>query len=145
MKSLAFLSGTWEGEGWIQQGPGGRESYAQREVVEWRLDGGILLVEGTGREPGEGGRIVHHAFAVISAEPTGEYRVMAYLTDGRVADARGKMVDQGGFEWGFDNPAGKVRYTIRLNEAGEWVETGEFSRDGTAWMPFLEMHLKKSG
>jgi len=28
------------------------------------------------------------------------------------------------------NPQGEIRFTIRLNEQGEWVELGEMSRDG---------------
>ena len=35
------------------------------------------------------------------------------------------------FRWSMKNPQGEIRFTIRLNEQGEWVELGEMSHDGT--------------
>ena len=49
MKAVAFLEGRWAGEGWIQMGPGPKEEFSQTEVIERKLDGGLLLIEGIGR------------------------------------------------------------------------------------------------
>jgi hypothetical protein len=36
-----------------------------------------------------------------------------------------------------------MRFTVRLNEKGQWFEVGEFSRDGKAWQKFFEMTLER--
>lgn len=41
------------------------------------------------------------------------------------------------------NAGGTIRYTIVLNDKGEWFEIGERSTDGVAWTKFFEMTLQK--
>ena len=36
-----------------------------------------------------------------------------------------------------------MRFTLHLNDKNQWVEIGEFSRDGNQWMKFMEMTLDK--
>lgn len=37
----------------------------------------------------------------------------------------------------------KIRYTITLSDAGQWIEKGEWSRDGENWSQFFGMTLDK--
>ena len=43
-------------------------------------------------------------------------------------------------------PAGprQMRYTIKLNQKGQWYETGEMSMNGQAGQQFFEMTLDKA-
>jgi hypothetical protein len=69
--------------------------------------------------------------------------VKAFRKGSGYVDAKGEMKD-GAFVWGFDPPqGGKVRFTLKLNDKGQWLETGEFSRDGKEWMKMLEMTLDR--
>jgi len=161
MRRVDFLEGRWQGEGWIDLGPGRRERFAQTEVVESRLGGAALLIEGQGvqpRPPGSGAAgagdeeagepvVIHQALAVLTYDAAGQrYAVRAYLSDGRAVDAEAQVVD-GALVWGFrPDPSGpaRVRYTIRLSDAGEWAETGDVSLDGQTWRPFFEMTLRRA-
>jgi hypothetical protein len=147
MKRVDFLVGTWKGESWIEYRPGERQTASMIETVESRLDGLVLTLEGVGRAeaPGTGGEaIVHHAFAVLSYDAgAGRYQMRAVRKGSGSVDANVRAGD-GMLEWGFEHPqAGKIRYTIRLNEKGQWFEIGERSTDGTTWTKFFEMTLDR--
>lgn len=148
MKKLDFLVGHWEGDGWIQRGPDQRFEFRGTEIVEHRLDGLVVLVEGLHKtvipETNEE-RVIHHAFGVFSYDAeSGGYRFRTHLTSGRGGDFEAHM-EGDALIWGMENPqAGTIRYTIHLNEDGDWFEIGEASRDdGETWFQFFEMTLKR--
>jgi hypothetical protein len=144
MKKLDFLVGQWEGTGQMQLGPGAREEARVTEIVQPKLGGAILLIEGIGRT-GDDDRIVHHALGVISFDAQAkQYRMRAYRADGRFVDPKIDVGDRK-IVWSFDDPrAGSIRYTITINDNGQWQEIGERSGDGgQTWNPFFEMTLDK--
>ena len=146
MQRLAFLVGTWEGEGWIELQPGRRATFTSREVVEPRLGGRVLVVEGLHHAPIPDQPepvAVHHALGVFSHDEAKGYRFRTWLANGHGGDY-GARLEDGALIWGYDDPRrGEVRYTITLSEAGEWVEVGDASRDGETWHRFFEMRLSK--
>ena len=147
MEELAWLEGHWEGEASYQTPTGDRETILQTERIERRLNGVVLVVEGTGREKnadGSPGEVVFQAFGVISYDPDRERYTFRAFRDGRSIDAETSL-EAGVFTWSFETPgAGHVRFRIR-NDQGAWHETGEFSRDGQEWHPFFEMRLHRTG
>ena len=147
MAPLAWLAGSWAGEAAITERAGTR-IFHQSEEVRPALEGSLLVVEGTGREPaseGEPGEVVFRAFAVLSAgrEP-GTYRFAAWR-GGHFVDARAEVAGDGTLTWGFATPdGGEVRYVIRQPEPDVWHETGEFRASGDeTWRPFIEMTLRR--
>jgi hypothetical protein len=88
---------------------------------------------------------VHHAFGVLSFDQaTNQYKFKTYLKDGRGTDAWFNVTGESTYQWGFDSPRGKMRYSIIIDPLKKtWVETGEFSAEGTNWMKFFEMNLRK--
>ncbi len=148
MKAFASWVGHWQGESRMQMGPGEPHKAAMDEYVEMKLNGTILVVEGVGKVEAEGSeRVVHHAFAVLSYDPSSQsYKFRTHLADGRSTDAWVNVLAENKFQWGFDTERGKLRYTIEINPSAEtWNETGEFSADGSTWMKFFDMDLKKAG
>lgn len=146
MKSLQFLAGDWEGEGWISFGPNQIHQFTQTEKVQFELDGAIMIIEGKGiakdSDP-DNPRVVHNAFAVLNYDARSQsYLIRAYKSDGQFVDSDVE-VKENGLIWGFEIPQGKVRYTIEINDAGQWYEIGEFSRDGENWYKNFEMTLNK--
>src|ERR1019366_4045686 len=122
MKKLDFLVGKWSGEGTVVRGPGDPLKLRQTEDVQWKLDGLVMVVEGTGRNAE--GQVVFQAFATIAYdETTSTYRFRAY-NDGHYLDTELK-VTPGGFAWGYTAGPLKVNNTMRVNEKGEWSETTE--------------------
>jgi hypothetical protein len=150
MKLFSYWIGRWQGEGFMQMGPGDPKKSVVDERIESKLDGTLLLVEGIGKAKTSSSSemaIVHQALGILSYDPaTNQFRFRTYLKDGREADAWLMSTGQDKFQWGFDTPnGGKTRYSITLNPNQKtWNEIGEFSRDGSTWLKFFEMNLKKT-
>lgn len=141
MAPLAWLIGEWEGEGTMRSRTGS-DVASVREKVEGRLDGRVLVIEGVGRDRVAGsGKVVHHAFGVLSYDPEKRRYLFRAFRDGGVMDAESSFAD-GVFTWEIAIPNGRSRYRIR-QEGAEWVETGEYSLDGSTWRPFFEMRLHR--
>lgn len=148
MKKLAWLAGQWQGTASITQGGGGAVQVRQSENVRFRVFDTVLLIEGTGRAPaadGKPGEVLFEALAVVSYDAaTKKYAMRAISGQGSVDPTIEVMEKE--LIWGFDVPGGggEVKYHIKLDDRGHWIETGEFSRDGgQTWMKFIELDLQR--
>lgn len=146
MKSLQFLAGDWEGDGWISFGPDQVHQFNQTEKVQYKLEGAILMIEGKGIDKNstpENQRIIHMAFAILNYDQHKQtYLIRAYKANGQYVDSDVK-VGENSLVWGFEISQGKVKYIIKINEKGQWHEVGQFSRDGENWVKNFEMTLNK--
>jgi hypothetical protein len=139
MKKLAFLVGKWTGDASVESGPGRKIELKQTEIVEYRLDGLIMVVEGTGRDGS--GKVVFNAVGVISYEENKKvYEVRAY-NDGRKVDSP-LETDGKGFAWGFESGPAKVRHVMKVTEAGDWDETTTVKVGDSPETPMVRMQLK---
>src|SRR5215216_3825309 len=86
MKRLDFLVGEWQGEGWNEMVPGQRRTSPINEMVQSKLGGSVLLVEGLGKVkvPGKDEEVVvHNALGVLSYDENAKlYRMRSYLAGG---------------------------------------------------------------
>jgi hypothetical protein len=140
---LEFMIGRWRGEAWQQRGSE-RVQTRMLEIVERKLGGAVLLVEGRGTIPVTGAedRVVHHALGVISFDPgSGKYTLRSWLANGQSGDFELTLID-GGVVWTREVPGGRVRNTARYT-SDEWHEVGEFSRDGISWTQVMELRLRR--
>ena len=83
--------------------------------------------------------------ALLSGCATTQYRPVVYsgVSRGNYEDAEAK-VSEGQLVWDMKIPQfGDVRYTIKLDDRGQWFEIGEVSRDGKTWQQFFEMTLQR--
>lgn len=145
LEPVAFLEGLWEGEGWYLAPDGERHRFHQRERVEMRFDGLMMVVEGEGRLDDAAGETIHQALALLSYDPESQtYQWSAHRGDGKALMTTAEIRD-GAFVWGFEAPWGRTRFTLRETDEGEWHEVGELTRDGgETWMKILEMTLQRS-
>lgn len=144
LEGVEWLVGTWEGEASVTH-PGGTSEVSMTERVEERLDGRLLVVEGIGSAATDG-RVVHHAFAVLSRTEHGDgHRFHTWLVDGRATAATARIEEDGTLVWGFEAPDGsRIRYRIERTDDGRWHETGARSTEGgETWARFFEMTLEK--
>jgi hypothetical protein len=140
MKKLEFLVGKWSGEASVVRGPGEPLRLTQTEDVQFKLDGLVLLVEGTGRNAD--GRTAFRALATISFDDaTGTYHFRAY-NDGRYLDTE-LTVGPGTFAWGFTAGPVKVENAMKLSDKGEWVETSYVTMGTAPPRRTVEMKLHK--
>jgi hypothetical protein len=140
MQRLSFLAGNWTGEATVTLGPGKSMKITQTEEVVYKLDGLVMLIEGTGRD--ESGQVVFNALAIVSFDPrTKEYRIRAYR-DGNSLDTELKLA-QAGFEWGFNTGGVAVRNVMSVDEAGRWIETTEAKLGDGREFRMVEMKLTR--
>jgi len=140
MKKLAFLTGTWTGDATTVR-PGGTIKVKQTEQVVYKLDGLVLLIEGTGRHP-ESGEVLFRALATVSYDDAaGVYRLRSY-NEGRYLDTE-LTVSQNGFGWGYQAGPARIAFVMKLNEKGEWVETGEAPMPNGPARRFFDMTVRQ--
>ena len=148
MKPFTAWFGQWQGSGWMQMGPGEPKKFSVDETVQSKLDATIILIEGIGK--GKDAQtnteiVVHHALAILSYDPASDkYKFKSHIKNDRITEAWFTVSGDNKFQWGFDTPQGKIRYSITIDPAATtWLEAGEFSNDGNTWRKFFEMNLKK--
>jgi hypothetical protein len=125
MQKLAFLVGKWIGEAHLLRSSTESVELVQTEVVQYKLDGLILTIEGVGRTI-SGDQTLVQAFGIISYDDeTGMYSLRAF-NDGRFLETEVKLLEQGkGMAWGFALGEIKTKSVLRINERGEWTEVAE--------------------
>ena len=148
MKKLDFLIGDWQGKGWIMMGRE-RKEFTINESVRPKIGGKIIVVEGIGKsivEKTGAEKIIHNAYGVFSYDhASGGIRFRYFKEDGQAGETAIEFEEKS-FIWAFDVPENKVsvRFKEILTESGNWLETGEVTRDGGAnWYKFFEMELTK--
>ena len=140
MAELPPLVGRWEGSGWIRMGPGEPSRSVGEEVVESRLGGRVLVVEGKHYSE-DRSRVVHHALATLTwDEAAKEYRFDTFLVAGAGGTHSARMED-GALIWEIEHPERPTRFIIRV-EDDVWKEIGEIRWQGT-WRQFFAMDLKR--
>ena len=141
MQKLSFLTGDWEGGGTMAMGPGPRLPFNQTERIQFKHDGTLLLIEGQGKAA-QTGAVVHDALAVVTFDPaSGRYKFRSFAAVGRFADTEA-TVEANRMVWWLNFGPQKIRYTVDVDN-GVWREIGERSTDGTTWVAFFEMTLRK--
>ena len=143
MKNLSFLVGKWSGHARMQLGPGEPLELTQIENAQYKLDGLVLLIEGTGRTASDG-KAVLQALATISYDDEARlYRMHAY-NDGRYMETEVKLAEGGkGLAWGFALGQIKTNSTLAINDKGEWTEAGEIAIGAQPPRKFLELTVRR--
>ena len=142
MKKLDWFVGHWKGTGWIQTGPQGRHEFTQTEMIEAKLEGLVLIIEGSGKAI-EDGSTIHTALAFVSYDHrANKFRWHAFTPEGQIETEAKVGTDT--LEWTLEIPQrGRMRYTITRNEKGEWFEIGEMIQENQTRHKFFEMTLRK--
>jgi hypothetical protein len=125
MRKLAFLVGKWIGEAHLLRSATQSIDLVQTEEVQYKLDGLILTIEGTGQTI-SGTQTLLQAFGIISYDDeSGAYSLRAF-NDGRFLETEVKLSEQGmGMTWGFAFGEIRTKSVLRINERGEWTEVAE--------------------
>src|ERR1700741_1471198 len=86
MKKLDFLIGNWSGEVKLLRSPGEPTELLQTEKAEYKLDGLILLIEGSGRSKSTH-QLVIQAFGVLSYDDEFSVYHLRAFNDGRFLES----------------------------------------------------------
>lgn len=107
--------------------PGETVEMLQTENVEYKLDGLLLAIEGTGRSKASG-KPVLQAFGVISYDDeAGSYHMRAF-NDGRFLETDMKLNEIAKYiTWGFEFGEINTSSVLRIDEKGDWIELHEIT------------------
>jgi hypothetical protein len=143
MKHMSFLVGNWSGHARMQRGQGEPLELTQTENAQYKLDGLVLLIEGTGRTASDG-KAVLAALATISYDDEAKvYRLRAY-NNGRYMETEVKLAESGkGLAWGFTFGQIKTSAIMTINDQGEWTEAGEITIGTQPPRKFLELTVRR--
>ncbi|HLA64338.1 MAG TPA: hypothetical protein VK610_07905 [Rhodothermales bacterium] len=146
LQPFAHLVGEWEGPAWYLGRDGARVPLRQHESVQPLLGGHLLLVQGTGRAvdaDGGAGEVVFQAVGVISYDAEAGRHYFDAYHDGSHLRTELTPTEGGGFTWSIEAGARPIRYVMRLDEAGRWVETGYVQRGDSGEMAVIELTVTR--
>lgn len=140
MDKMRFLVGTWAGEATVSLGPDKQMTLRQTEEVQYKLDGILMLIEGTGRD--ESGKVVFNALATVSFDQgSGTYRIRAWNA-GNFIETEIKIAGNG-FEWGFQQGPVTFANRMKLDEQGRWSESSEVTLSDGRKLHGVQMLLSR--
>lgn len=146
LEKISFMAGKWQGSGWQIGQDRQKHNFQQTEDIYLTGAGEVMVIHGLGKskdsESGEE-KVIHNAVAMLTYNSReGRYDFNSYVVGRGGGNYTGKVTGENQFEWYLDTPNGKIRYTISLNEKGQWHEIGEIAM-GENWFQFFEMTLDK--
>ena len=143
--ALGWLVGEWQGDGWVMVQGAGRQTFTSTEVVESRLDGRLLLVEGVHHDAE--GNVVHNALGAITWDAEDDrfvFHTWLGNAGGGGADNALELTEQG-FRWSPRASAPDVTIVFEVRHENEaWVETGTVSLPDGRSFQFFEMRLRRT-
>ncbi|QCK16118.1 DUF1579 domain-containing protein [Mangrovivirga cuniculi] len=147
---LNFMVGKWDGNGWILGKDRIKKHFSQSEIIQSKVKGRALIVNGLGYEIDSTGAItdreIHEAFGIISYN--NERKTVTMIS---FSSMKGRMesdmmiLGEKKLQWSFkDEKSGAtIRFTEDFSKENKWSEIGEVSMDGENWHQFFEMNLSK--
>lgn len=143
MRRLEFLVGSWSGEAHVQRGAGQPVSLKQTEDVEYKLDGLLLVIEGTGRAQTDQQPSLQ-ALGIISYDDASDaYRIRAW-NDGRFLESDVQLLEDGkSLRWGFG--VGEIRSSslLQIDNDGRWTETAELTIGSQAPRKLMDLTVRR--
>lgn len=147
MLKFGWIIGRWQGDAWYMTGQNTRQSLKQTEMVQGKHKGTIIVMEGNAvdieTDPNNP-RVVYETLGILNYDTaTNKYYIHAFI-DGRSIKSEAVPNKNHGFDWGFDIPSGRIKYSMGLNQDKNWKETGHISFDGgKTWVQNFEMVLTR--
>jgi hypothetical protein len=139
MQKLSFLVGHWSGPISVSRGPGEPVKLTQTEEIQYKLDGLVMLIEGTSRDAE--GKTSFNALATVSFDDTTHnYRFRAY-NGGHYIDTELTVITNG-FSWSYDAGPAHIVNAMHLTAKGEWSETTDVTVGGNPPHHSVEMLLQ---
>jgi hypothetical protein len=125
MQRLSFLVGSWSGEAHVNRGAGGLITLAQTEKVQYKLDGLLLVIEGTGQAQTEQQPSLQALGIISYDDATGAYSIRAW-NDGRFLESEVQLLEDGkSISWGFGIGEIRSKSLLQIGKDGEWTERAE--------------------
>lgn len=143
MRKLEFLIGKWAGEARIYRQPNEPIVLQQSEEAHFKLDGLLLLIEGTGRAKSDGAPALNALGIICYDDERSSYRMRAF-NDGRFLETDVVLLEDGkSLRWGFALGEIQTAALLRVNDSGEWTEFHELAVGKQPARKFMELRVKR--
>lgn len=141
MQALQWVAGKWQGPLYLTGGDGAKHEFKQSVAFTPKVKNSVLLLNEAGFL---GQDTIFQNIGLLSYDALqAKYTLKAYTKEGTQVDAEVEVQDKM-MIWRVKIPGSIIRYTIRLNEKGQWHQLGEGSTDeGQKWKPFFESTLSR--
>ena len=141
MQVLQWMAGKWQGPVYLTGGDGQKHEFTQRVEFSPKLKNSVLVLN---EAAFRGQDTVFQNIGVLSFNAAqSKYDIQAYTKEGTQIEAEVEALDKK-MVWRILLPGTIIRYTINLNEKGQWHQIGEGSTDdGKIWKPFFESTLTR--
>jgi hypothetical protein len=144
MKALNFMVGKWEGKVKYERGANEQQEAFWTAHVYYNLGGSILIIDERGSEIRSKDKTTLEILVVVHWDSTSkEYPARLYWSSkGNTGSLTGKVTVQ-------DHTfvlqlKGSNRFTVKLNEQGQWQEVGESpNKGGEGWKKMFDMMLSR--
>ena len=142
MQRLSFLIGTWSGEAHVQRSPTDLVTLAQTEVAYYKLDGLMLMLEGTGRIGTEQPPFLQALAIITFDDADGTYRIRTW-NNGRFVEGEVQLLGDGkSLRWEFG--ASERRSTLlQIDKDGQWTEKGELKIGSQKPRKYMDLTVRR--
>ena len=151
LKKAAFLLGEWSGGGWIGLPDEEKEYFDQTYLIQSKLDGAMILMEGSstfrGKNENEPDTTLKSLRILTWYIQMNRFDLKFFREDGVYEMAEAKFPGRDIMTWNSGNPQlGIIYYTMTLDAENNLVQTGEVLEcDGVSRIKIFELVLKKEG
>ncbi|UCC81246.1 MAG: hypothetical protein JSW64_07790 [Candidatus Zixiibacteriota bacterium] len=151
LKKAAFLLGEWSGTGWLGLTGDQREYFEQTYLIQWKLDGAMMLIEGSrtfrGKKENKPDTTLSSLWTLAWYIKLNRFNITFFRQDGIYEIAAAEFPESNEMTWESKHPQlGTIRYAIAIDPEGNLVQTGEVLEcDGGSWIKILEVVLMKEG
>lgn len=145
LERFAAWTGRWDGGGWSVDRTGRRIEFTLVETVTPKAGGTVLLIEGHGARRDDRRVVTHNGVVLLYYdEHAGSYRWNGHEASSGLVEAEATPIADG-VVWSIaaGPSGGTVRFTIHVTQ-DQWHEIGEASGDGSSWMKFMEIDLRRT-
>jgi hypothetical protein len=141
IQALNWLVGKWQGSVFITGGDGGKREFKHTLQFTSRLNNSILVLNEAAIK---GQDTLFQNIGVLGYNNLlSKYTLQAYTNEGHHIDVYVEARDKT-MIWRIHISNNIIRYTIKLNEKGQWHQIGDSSADeGKSWNPFFESTLSR--
>ena len=141
MQALKWITGKWQGTAKIVGQNGQKQEVKHSLEFANKLNSTVLLLNESATL---GQDTVAQNMGLFGYNASqSKYNLQAYTKDGYYMEAYVEVLDKK-LNWRIHLSGTIIRYTVRLNEKGQWYQTGDMSADeGKTWNPFFESTLTR--
>jgi hypothetical protein len=141
MQALNWLAGKWQGPVFLNGGDGAKHEFIQTVKFSPKLKNSVLLLD---EAAFLGQDTIFQNIGVLGYDVAqSKYTFMAYTKEGTQFDVDLEVLNKK-MIWRIQIPGNIIRYTIQLNDKGQWHQIGEGSADaGKVWKTFFESTLTR--